>query len=358
MGILFLDECGYTGQDLLNKQQPIFTLASLHLEEAECRKLLDYYFSGIRAKEIKHSAIIGRRGQEKLVLDFLDYITEREELVKFSLVHKRFAIVCKMVDAIMEEAMFKSGLDLYDRGGNIALSHVFFYCIPALEGEDFFETLLQKFQILFRVKDKQSCEEFFEFVFNHQCQNGEAVISMLRYALYQLGIDEIISNDINLDVAFPSALNLMAIWRKSTSEKFSLIHDSSSNMSRVKDLWDLIVDPKIPKALVGYDRRTWEFPIAIEGTSFEKSEDWAGLQLCDVLAGSLNYYARWLCNNKDNSDIYGKQLNQYYHKINSISPLWPSPNVTPEELETNIENKNDFLHFLGKILVAKAIISD
>lgn len=353
MATLFLDECGYTGQDLLNKQQPIFTLASLHLEETECKKLLNYYFSEIKAREIKHSSIVGRIGQEKKVLEFLNYITEHQELAKFSLIHKRFAIVCKMVDVIMEEAMFKSGLDLYDKGGNIALSHLFFYCIPALEGEEFFYTLLQKFQILLRVKDKESGKDFFEFVFNHRCQNGEEIISMLRYALFQLGIDEIISNDMNLDVAFPSALNLMAMWRKSTSEKLTLIHDSSSNMSRVKDLWDIIVDPKVPDALVGYDRRTWEFPIAIEGTRFEKSEDWAGLQLCDVLAGSLNYYARWLCDNKDISDLYGKQLDQYYHKINNISPLWPSPDVTPEEMETNTENKDDFLQFVGKILAAK-----
>ena len=37
---LFVDESGYTGPDLIGQEQPVFTLASTNVREAEARSLL------------------------------------------------------------------------------------------------------------------------------------------------------------------------------------------------------------------------------------------------------------------------------------------------------------------------------
>jgi hypothetical protein len=41
---LFLDESGYTGPDLIDAEQPVFTLASTNVGEAEARALLESCF--------------------------------------------------------------------------------------------------------------------------------------------------------------------------------------------------------------------------------------------------------------------------------------------------------------------------
>ena len=50
---LFMDEAGYTGPDLVNRDQPVFVLASTVLTEAEARDLLTTCFppgGGARAE--------------------------------------------------------------------------------------------------------------------------------------------------------------------------------------------------------------------------------------------------------------------------------------------------------------------
>ena len=49
---LFLDESGYTGPDLINRDQPFFTLASTNVGEADARSLLSSCF-GVREGEVK-----------------------------------------------------------------------------------------------------------------------------------------------------------------------------------------------------------------------------------------------------------------------------------------------------------------
>ena len=45
---LYLDESGYTGEDLANRDQPIFVLAGLAVEGVE-----EKFFSEIKAAELK-----------------------------------------------------------------------------------------------------------------------------------------------------------------------------------------------------------------------------------------------------------------------------------------------------------------
>jgi hypothetical protein len=45
---VFLDEAGYTGPDLINRDQPAFVLASTILDADRCRALLDTHFGSDR----------------------------------------------------------------------------------------------------------------------------------------------------------------------------------------------------------------------------------------------------------------------------------------------------------------------
>jgi hypothetical protein len=50
---LFPDESGYTGPDLINRNQPFFTLASTNLSEADARSLLITSCFGAGTQEVK-----------------------------------------------------------------------------------------------------------------------------------------------------------------------------------------------------------------------------------------------------------------------------------------------------------------
>jgi hypothetical protein len=64
---LFLDESGYTGPDLINREQPFFTLASTNIAEADARSLLTSCF-GERTREVKFLKLAkSGRGRSQIV---------------------------------------------------------------------------------------------------------------------------------------------------------------------------------------------------------------------------------------------------------------------------------------------------
>lgn len=54
---VFLDEAGYTGPDLANRDQPVFVLASTVVTAEQSRALLANHFASDRDGEIKHARL-------------------------------------------------------------------------------------------------------------------------------------------------------------------------------------------------------------------------------------------------------------------------------------------------------------
>jgi len=88
--LLFLDESGFTGEDLFNRDQPVFVLATVFLPEDECQTIKQDFFGRIQATELKHSELRKRPRSQRMVLDFMRHFVRRAEIIKFSILHKRY----------------------------------------------------------------------------------------------------------------------------------------------------------------------------------------------------------------------------------------------------------------------------
>lgn len=71
MPTIFVDEAGYTGRNLLDPDQPIFSLASVNLQERECQEIKHRYFGFINANELKYSSVKKSPKQRESLLKFL-----------------------------------------------------------------------------------------------------------------------------------------------------------------------------------------------------------------------------------------------------------------------------------------------
>lgn len=350
MTIIFLDEAGFTGEDLINEAQPFFVLASLKLDEQTCQALKQHFFGRVQARELKHSTLSRYGRQQQMVISFLNYLKDNQDVVKISVMDKKFALVCKIVDLIIEPLFYEHGIDLYNKGINIALSNLLFHTLPVFGGTTFFLNLLTSFQEMIRSRSKEAYHAFFSLVFQeyeHEDLNQE--LNYLRAAHHQFGYDILDIPENALDAALSLALRMMATWRAEISGPITLIHDASSNMSREKHLWDALMDPNLSPATVGYDRRVMTFPIAVETTIFKRSEGWAGLQLADIIAGATARAARWLDKDQDINDEYGRDLASVISEI-PVLPVLPGTGVTPDELGTTDENAGDLFKYTRDIL--------
>ena len=70
MPTIFLDDCGYTGSNLLDLEQPIFSLASLNCSEETCKEIKQRFFSKVQAEELKYTKLSKLSSQQKMLLNF------------------------------------------------------------------------------------------------------------------------------------------------------------------------------------------------------------------------------------------------------------------------------------------------
>ncbi len=348
---IFLDESGNTGEDLMNKDQPVFVIASLILDETACAELKEKFFRNVQARELKHSRLSRNLNRQKMVLEYVDYLSKNHHLVKLNVAHKKFVLVTRAVDILVETAAHQDGFDIYEKGFNLALCHIDFYTMPVIAGEQFFLAFLERFQSMIRLRTVQEYNSFHSLVFKeHTDKDLSEILDWFRAGLAVCGPNVIRTLPENsLDLAIPMALKNMAQCRASVSGKIHLIHDKSSAMSKEAVIWDKLMDPELTPTEIGYDRRRASFPIAVEQTSFEASQDRAGIQLADILAGATARYAGWISKGEPETDEYGKRLWVVMQDI-PVDPIWPYPQFTPEELGTTGPNAADPIEFLARII--------
>lgn len=351
MKTIYFDECGYTGEDLLSNDQKTFVVASICLEELDCIELKQRFFGTIRAKELKHSLVQRRPKQQNCVFEFISFMKDsHKDCIKFGVMHKKFVLTSKIADLLIETIMREDGFDLYDKGGNIALSNLFFLYFPQMIGHNWFDSMLQKFQRMLRVRDIISYNDFFsmfDFYYNQKIEDLFMLIKAWDMKKGHRGLDELPKD--SLCISFAELFTITHWWSRDLKEKFIITHDGSSPIAKEEKNWKKVVDPEIPEAVVGYDRRTFSFPILVNTLQFEPSMNWAGLQLADILAGAMARSLNWVIDGK-NEDPYAKKLSEILCNGFNIHAVWPSANITPEELGTSGENAGDALEFITELL--------
>ena len=206
------------------------------------------FFGPVQAKELKHSALSRHPKQQEMVIELLESLKSNHRAVKIGVVHKRFALVCKSVDLIIEPAVSESGLDFYNKGFNIALSNLLFYALPAWGGTHFYSNILTRLQQMLRQRTVTAYDAFFSLVFcKYEYQELNQLLEYLRIAhsMFGYSLFDMIDND-TLDIGLTFALRNMARWREETSESIYLIHDGSSTMSKQQKIWNALMDPSLP----------------------------------------------------------------------------------------------------------------
>jgi len=351
LNTIFLDECGYTGKNLLDTEQPVFTLASLTLPESDCKELKNNFFSNVKSTELKYSSLSRRPKHKRMILEFLKELSGKPDLIKFSFADKKFVLVAKMVEMLVEPACYEDGIDLYDQGANIGLANLLFYTLPVFGGVDFFNALLKNFQEMMRLRTKESYQTFFEpILLQEYSSNLNELLNFFRGSHVKYGYELLETKD-HLDIAVSLTLNLISLWQQDLNDGIVLVHDDSSAMARERKIWDAIVDPNLPSIEVGYDRRKAQFPIGVIKTCPEDSKNWAGLQLADILAGAFTRCVRWLSEGENVDDEFGRSLTEIVGEAFLCFPLAPEKKFTPDQLGTTGSNAFSPLDHLVSIFM-------
>lgn len=334
---IFLDESGNTGANLVDKQQPFFTMAGTNFSEREAERLLALVDSKSE-KEVHFSVLKRRPSGQDAVVRMLKHSLINRANVKVCVIHKPFMITAKIVDILIEHMAFETGFDLYKHGQNIALSNMLHYCLPTFCGEAEVDAMQQRFISMVRERDAASISAFYESVelLKTTCSN-DGFLRDLDLILATRGlIDSALANvdKSSLDPLIPTLFNQFIEWGKEYPRGFHVIHDESKTLTSQRDLFeDFMTKFSGEEIELGYDRRKFSLPLRGKSLKFGMSHNYCQLQVADVVASAVSYWANGVARGEENDEFF-KRLDQLDLRKLIISLIWPSKDVTPASLGT------------------------
>lgn len=332
---VYMDESGFTGEDLFSREQRVFVHVSTTLTDEECAELYKKYFSGTQGPELKHKNLSKRPSGQRRIVDFVNTLQGTEKCTVW-VCHKEFTLLTYLVDLWVEPAMRSDGIDLYQDGANLGLCNMAYYCLSTYQGERFLREHLRRFQRMMIQRTKKSYRAFWQELYRDYRRTDQRTKEILAFFLageMKLGYEQLREIPKRaLDPALTTLVQTCAHWRKHTDAPLWLVHDRSSSLAKDKWLWDLIASPDIEERTVGIPSRETVYPLNVVKTEFVDSRSRLQLQFCDLVAGATAVCCHPFVDQSHPKD-YVERLGKAGIEELRIGVIWPHPEVDPEKLE-------------------------
>jgi hypothetical protein len=348
---IFIDESGYTGEHQLDLAQPIFVLSSINLGNEVVAELCAKHFTGVQADELKHSRLAKRPRGRQRILDLVQSLASMNgaggvPVATAFAAHKQFQLLTLLVDLWVEPAMRRGGIDMYERGANVGFSNMSF-CVLNLAPQ-FLQELLRRFEAMMRRRTPETYNKFWGFIYraldkpseispDPQVQNMvREIITYFVGSERALGLPHLLGlPEHALDVAFSTVIVTANHWHERAGQPLRFTLDQSKYFAEAKWIWDTLTRPDLPQATFpcnGSGRI--HFPLNVEGTRTANSKLFHQLQLADIVAGATAAFCASRADPPLRSD-YTDALADAGILSLCISAIWPSSDVTPEEMGTS-----------------------
>lgn len=335
MTLIYCDEAGNSGENLLDKNQPFFILASNDFTSSEAKQLLEHVRSPQGGEPKFKTLKKTNEGVSRLSRFFSDPRLNKHR-VAANVFHKRFMVVTKMVDLIVETLAHQLGKDIYRGGMNIGMSNMLYYCLPAFCGKEATDQFLASFVDLMRNRSESHVTAYFESGKNllENCSDDnfkETLFWFVEPKFFEHWFKGIY--DLALDPAIPALFQHINTWGIRKENRFRVIHDRSKPiLASEKDFHDMMAMSEEQSKMVGYDRRKFAFPLRAESLEQGDSLEHPQLQIADICAGAINHYLKSRENNPPDDLTKMIETMDCFSWI--IGGVMPSTDVTPEELGT------------------------
>ncbi|WP_255954599.1 DUF3800 domain-containing protein [Streptomyces odontomachi] len=321
--VVYADESSNSGQNLLDPDQPVFTVAGVHLADELAASIVDE----VRAQlpptqgEPKYGSLARSSRGRKALLRAFEQLPEGS--TRSYLMHKRFMVTTKLVDVLVEPLAYADGFNLYEDKQALALAELLHMCGPVFGDAAAYRQLLQAF--VNWVRQRVSTDELFAAVTAYKASvsvdYGDFAewIGLLEYCR---GVADETAADLAageqrdiLDPAVPSLYCLCTSFGESLGQ-FRLVHDASKVIDRnavLLRMAHLFPDLAHPGQ--------FNDPFPATRIDFADSKAHPQLQLADWAAGAVRQWAAYLA--VGGGDQFSEKLADVVWPW-VIDAVWPS----------------------------------
>jgi hypothetical protein len=346
--MIYFDEAGNSGSNLLDNNQPVFVLLSHNYSDAESEILLEKLKSLSQAEELHFAKLKKFQKFRNAIIDCLNHDLIQENRMYHYYAHKRYMICIQIVDQLIEPVYYDLGEDIYKSGKNLSTANLMYILSSNNWDKDIFNEMCGHFVKWMRYANENDCKLFYEATIRLHSNTLEIYRDILNLILLSAKFIKSITGAISkytLDATLSCFVDHCNYWAKIYKDPFDITFDDSKQIEYWKEMIAFLTDA-LPSAEVGYDSRMHKYPLLINTLKTGTSISYVGLQLADVLASSINHVAVQIHNNK--MDDFSNEIMKSRLFNNTIgNRMWPSNLITAEELNMTNETGINPLDFMA-----------
>lgn len=332
---IYCDDAGFTGDKLLDRDQPFFGYSAVAIEPDAAAALVQEFRArfGILGPEIRGRQIYKRPDALQAVRWLAENVGDRATVVVND---KLFSLACKFFEYIYEPVLASNSLFFYERGfhlhvANIIWSHLRF-------GDDAAARIAERFQTMLSRKAGAPPAGFEQF----SAGIGDPIDTIGRFieaCRPEIEAEVASLADENgriqwvLDMSLSSAMSALRVMGERFGE-LEVVFDDSKPLRKFRDFFDAMIGrEEIPyMTLRG---RSSPLVVNLSGpVEFGSSASVAGLQIADMVA-SISALA-----SRDRQTHEGREI------LDACLPWFNDDSVWPDIDQLRIERKDNFLNTL------------
>lgn len=333
MSSIYLDESGFTGTDLLSIEQPFFVVSSLVLDDATIAAWLPVLTQATQAAEPKFSQMVksprGRAG----IIAFCKLLEQHQGRMRFQLVHKRYALLGKLLDCVVEPMYYAHGHDFYFEGHNLAFLNALHYASephPELKS-----AVLNALLSLCREPSVESLATLSQSVAALSAASRELkalcvpILDAVRWRR-TAGVEDLNRKLLTLQVT--AVVSLVRGWNQELTGSLIVIADQSKELNESLETLMAFANPDLPEVKELAAGREIGLPLRIQEARLADSRTTPGVQLADVAAGLVAHVAVAMTDPARRIDGFTDQVVQLVKEWPRVFQIVPEPKFTPEAL--------------------------
>ena len=296
---VYIDEAGFTGGNLLDRDQSELVFAAVAISETEAARIWAEVAnrSKTQAPELKGSNLTNRpRGRTAITW----LLENTAEYVKLALINKRYALAGKFFEYIFEPVLAQKNRLFYERdfhkfvamavylpyaASHASGAHVFksFQNLVSDPGSGVVTNLYPSDQ--FKIDEQDPLHHILTFALCHQARIEAELIEIAKSQTYPGWALELSSTSVHC---------LLAGWAEEHS-RLLVYCDDSKPIAANQELFDVMVgrEDKFYARFGTHGDRSLIYDLA-EPVQFVDSKQFPGIQLADIWATSLAYAFRHL----------------------------------------------------------------
>jgi hypothetical protein len=316
--VVVMDEAGHTGENLVDRDQPVYALAAIRMDEANAESAVTDALGRAQrsTKELKFSRLrrsnVGRRN----VLTLLEDARLTDEDAAVIVLHKPWVLAAKLIDELVEPRMLEKGLQpaWYATGAAKNMAHALYSLGPRALGE-MYDELAAAFVATLRDYTPEAAATLVRALKRCRivCRDADVrgVLSVMIDTPEAIDAEFSTRKD-SLDPALTALFWQGGHWSSVLQQRFEVVHDDSTSVRRWQDelfgaIQQNMADRTEPQSFELGDV-TFHLPTLLDTISFVASHDDARLQVADVLAGSAAHMYAVLAGARRDEDGFARNL--------------------------------------------------